>query len=245
MNIIVGALITTLSLSPMPVSKETADTASLIVFEQTEEEKHAEEMILAEKEKSENFFYILSSSQTKYSTSKNNENRNYNMLLASQAINETIIKPGEEFSYNNAILSKRTPEKDYINAPVIVNGKLEDGIGGGICQISSTLYNAALYSGMTITQRRNHSLKVGYLSAGMDATVSWGSIDLCFRNDLDISVKIKSQMENGLLKIEFLAAENPNLGNITLNTEKKGNTYFLYRYIDGNLDYTAKSIYKN
>ena len=267
MNTIIGILMVSLAITTPPSPVETNLNQSqehIVVFEQTSEEKIREDKLrekerqeakrikeeeikelkrLNEKEK-QSFDFDIASYTTKYSTAKSNEKRNYNMLLASDSINGTVLNPGDEFSYNNTILSKRSPERDYANAPIIVNGKMVDGIGGGICQISTTLYNAALYSGMTITQRRNHSLKVGYVPAGMDATASWGSIDFCFKNDLEVPVKIESVMENGVLKIRFLSTENPNIGNIKLSTEKKGDVYYLYRYVDKKIDYTARSIYR-
>lgn len=212
-----------------------------------EQEKEESEESLTESSSNEsNFDYDIASYITKYSTAASNEARNYNMLLASDSINGVILNPGEVFSYNDVILSKRTAERDYKNAPVIVNGKLEDGIGGGICQISSTLYNAALYSKMTIVKRRNHSLKVSYMPAGRDATVSWGSIDLVFRNDLEVPVKIESKMADGTLKIRFLSTENPNIGSIKINVFKdENNGYYLERLVDGVSDYSAYSKYKD
>lgn len=181
---------------------------------------------------------------TYYSQSASNENRNFNMLLASDSINGVILRPGEEFSYNNVILSKRTPERDYKAAGVISGGKLVNATGGGICQISTTLFNAALHSGMTITQRRNHSLKVGYVPAGMDATCSWGTIDFCFRNDLKVPVKIESVMKDGSIKVRFLSPGDPNIGNIELKVFNNNGTYTLNRYVDGVVDYTTTSRYR-
>lgn len=234
-------------------------TENLIIFEETKEERQAllekqkkieEEAQRIEVEKSKaalnalDFDYDIASYTTNYSQSSANANRNYNMLLASDSINGTVLNPGETFSYNDVILSHRTAQRDYVAAGVISNGKIVNGVGGGICQISSTLYNAALYSGMTITQRRNHSLKVGYLPAGRDATASWGSIDFCFRNDLDRPVKIESVMANGVIKIRFLSPGNPNIGEVKLVVTQNNGSYYLNRYINGVVNYTATSHYK-
>ena len=230
----------------------------LIVFEETEAEKQAElerqKQLEEEAQRIEegkaaaadsvDFDYDIASYTTKYGQSASNDSRNYNMLLASDSINGTVLNPGETFSYNDVILSHRTPQRDYVAAGVISGGKISEGIGGGICQISSTLYNAALYSGMTITKRRNHSLKVGYLPAGRDATVSWGSIDFCFRNDLDRPVKIESVMANGVIKIRFLSPGNPNIGDVKIAVTEDDGTYCLTRYINGVADYTTTSRYK-
>ncbi len=191
-----------------------------------------------------NYDHDIASYTTHYSQSSGVANRNHNMKLACDAINGVIIKPGEEFSYNDTLLGKRDPQNDYKPAGVISGGKMVNAIGGGICQVSTTLFDAALYSGMTITERRNHSLKVGYVPAGMDATCSWGSIDFKFRNDLEIPVKIDTYMENGTMKIRFLSPSDPNLGKIELKVTQNGGVYTLKRYVDGVVDYTTNSRYR-
>ncbi|HCT64091.1 MAG TPA: hypothetical protein DIC60_02255 [Lachnospiraceae bacterium] len=270
--------------TPSTTQATSQEPETLVVFEQTEEEKQAEleeqkrleeeakqaaakqaaEKLAAEKQAAEklaeekrlkeekakaaakavDYDHDIASYTTNYSQSASNANRNFNMLLASDSINGVIIKPGETFSYNDVILSHRTAKRDYLAAGVISDGKIVNAIGGGICQISSTLYNAAMYSGMTITKRQNHSLKVGYLPAGRDATASWGSIDFCFRNDLDRPVKIESVMKNGVIKIRFLSPGNPNIGTIKIDVTQNSGTYYLKRYVNGVVDYTATSRYK-
>lgn len=258
---------------PPPNQPVAQATENLVVFEETDEEKQAElekqkqleqealrleeeAKLLAEeaqriekenantKANEVDFDYDIASYTTNYSQSSSNANRNFNMLLASDSINGIILKPGESFSYNDVILSHRTAQRDYLPAGVISNGKIINATGGGICQISSTLYNAAMYSGMTITTRRNHSLKVGYLPVGRDATASWGSIDFCFRNDLDRPVKIESSMADGVIKIRFLSTGNPNIGDIRIVVTQSDGTYYLNRYVNGVVDYTATSRYK-
>lgn len=193
-----------------------------------------------------NFDYDIASYTTKYSGSDSN-NRNYNMHLASDSINGIILEPGESFSYNDVILKNSHNGRDYKEAGVYSDGKVTTGIGGGICQISSTLYQSALYSGMTITQRRNHSLKVGYMPAGRDATASWGSIDFKFRNDLKVPVKIESVMKNGTIKVRFLAPENPNIGDIKIDViHQADGAYVLKRTrADGTVDHVSTSRYGN
>lgn len=264
MNTIVNTLIATLiagsTAMPIPTQPSISPPSehNLIVFEQTEEEKATEQKKMEEekamqlkqqeeeaaKELVSTFTYELSSFSTKYSTSKSNANRNYNMKLASDAIDGVILYPGDTFSYNDTILSKRNPSDDYLAAPIISNGKMVNATGGGICQISSTLFNSALYSGMTITSRRNHSLMVGYVPAGRDATASWGSIDFCFRNDLDMPVMITSQIGDGTLEICFLSTEEINLPEIKLSSYYKNGYYYLDRYVGGEIDYSTKSKYK-
>lgn len=191
------------------------------------------------------FDHDIASYITKY-TGSDSLNRNYNMRLASDSIHGVILQPGETFSFNDTILAKSHNGKDYKSAPVYVNGKVSSGIGGGICQISSTLYQASLYSGMTITQRRNHSLRVGYMPAGRDATVSWGTIDLQFRNDLNIPVMIESVMKNNTIKVRFLSQKIPKIGEIKVVVSPKNSGYILSRIREnGVVDYTASSYYRN
>jgi len=126
--------------------------------------------ITLEKLGEEAFPQVLGSFSTTYNTS--NKNRVINLELASEKIDGTIILPGETFSYNK-IVGERTIAKGYKEAAVYSNGKVVDGIGGGICQISSTLYNAVIYANLEITSRSNHRFLTSYVTAGRDATVSY------------------------------------------------------------------------
>lgn len=116
-------------------------------------------------------------------------NRRHNVKLSAQACNDRILMPGETFSYNNTTGS-RTTAAGYLPAPAYVGGKTEDEIGGGICQTSSTLYNAVLYTRLKIVERHNHMYAVGYVPDGMDATVYFGLSDFQFQNDTPYPVKI-------------------------------------------------------
>jgi len=100
-----------------------------------------------------------------------------------------------------------TYENGYRMAPVILDGKLEDGMGGGVCQVSSTLYNALLYSELEIVERRNHSLKVGYAEYGFDATLVEGVIDLQFKNDTKYPVFIESYLEDRKIVVNIYGHE--------------------------------------
>ena len=106
--------------------------------------------------------------------------------------------PGEIFSYNK-IVGERTIAKGYKEAAVYAGGKVVDGIGGGICQLSSTLYNAVIYANLEITERSNHMFLTSYVTAGRDATVSWGTLDFCFKNTRSYPIKIQSSVKNGVV----------------------------------------------
>jgi vancomycin resistance protein YoaR len=116
-------------------------------------------------------------------------NRRHNVALACAAINGTVLMPGDVFSYND-VVGPRVPSAGYREAPVIVRGRLEPGTGGGICQVSSTLYNAALLADLQIVSRRNHGIPVAYVPAGRDATVADGAIDFKFKNRLERPIAI-------------------------------------------------------
>ena len=123
--------------------------------------------------------------------SPNVEGRNENIRLSAQYMNNYLLMPGEVFSYNK-VTRLKTVSNGYKNATVIVNGEIEDGLGGGVCQVSSTLYNSVLYSGLEIVQRRPHSIPSSYVNYGRDAVVSDNAIDFKFKNNYDFPVYLKT-----------------------------------------------------
>lgn len=120
--------------------------------------------------------------------------RRANVALAARVIDGVVVGPGEEFSFNR-VVGERTAEAGYVDARVIVDGKNQPGLAGGICQVSSTLYNAALLAGMEIIERYAHSRPVPYLPPGLDATVAYGSLDLRWVNPWDHPVTISARLE--------------------------------------------------
>lgn len=119
--------------------------------------------------------------------------RTHNLTLAARALSGTILKPGQVFSYNSHV-GPRLMSRGFRNAPVFVRGKLEPGVGGGVCQVSSTLYNAALLAGLKIVERSHHCQVVPYVSAGRDATVVYGLLDLRFENTNSAPIALISQV---------------------------------------------------
>ena len=138
---------------------------------------------------SEAFPNLLASFSTSYATS--NSNRSTNIALATAKIDGKVLMPGETFSYNQTV-GQRTAQSGFKEAGVYVNGGVSTGIGGGICQVSSTLYNAVLRANLEIVDRTNHQFQVGYVPIGTDATVSWGSPDFKFKNSRSYPVKISA-----------------------------------------------------
>lgn len=147
----------------------------------------------------------------KFSTNYNarDTDRTTNLRLAAEKINGTVLMPGETFSYNT-VVGERTIAAGYKEAAMYQNGEVVDGLGGGICQISTTLYNAVLYSNLEIVERRNHQFVPSYASAGRDATVVYGSIDFRFKNTRNYPVKILCTVSGGVAKCEIYGLkENP------------------------------------
>lgn len=147
---------------------------------------------------SEAFPDLLSSFRTSFTSS--NSNRSTNIRLCSEKINGTVLMPGETFSFNQ-VVGKRTPEAGFKPATAYSGGKVVQEYGGGICQVSSTLYNAVLYANLEITERTNHGYKPSYVDPGLDATVSWGDPDFKFTNNRDYPIRIVCDTSNKILNI--------------------------------------------
>lgn len=136
-----------------------------------------------------------------------NSNRTNNITLACKALNGTVIKPGEIFSYNQC-LGQRTPEKGYKKAGAYVNGETVQEYGGGICQVSTTLYNCVLYANLEVVARSAHAYPASYVKLGMDATVSWGNPDFKFKNNTDYPIRIEAKVEGGKCKIKLIGTSS-------------------------------------
>jgi vancomycin resistance protein YoaR len=122
---------------------------------------------------------IVSSYETIYG---GDPNRRHNVQLVAHLVDDHLIAPGEEFSFNKTT-GERTAAKGFLEAPVIVNGELQTGLGGGVCQVSTTVFNAAFEAGLSINERTNHALYISHYPLGRDATVDYPSLDLKFTND--------------------------------------------------------------
>ncbi len=146
----------------------------------------------------------LANYSSKYSTST--ANRAFNVSRAAASVNDTILMPGEVFSYNETI-GNPSLANGYKIASVYENGRQTEGVGGGVCQVSSTLYSAVLYANLEIVERRSHSLTVAYVPKGQDATVSYDIVDFKFRNNTDNPIKIEANAAGGLCRVRILGAK--------------------------------------
>ncbi len=155
--------------------------------------------------------------------SSSSADRAHNIQLACDKINGYVLAPGEEFSYND-VVGPRTVERGFRMANVYVGNTVQPGIGGGICQVSSTMFNAAVYADLDITSRRNHTLPVTYVPMGRDATVSYGSVDFKFKNNYSKPIEIRAECVGRKNVISIYGTnERPNR-KIEIETEKTGTT---------------------
>lgn len=149
----------------------------------------------------------LSNFSTYYAAS--NVNRTTNLRLAASKINGTVLMPGETFSYNQ-VVGERTIAAGYKEAPIYVEGRVEDGLGGGICQITTTLYNAVVYANLEIVERTNHQFVPSYIGAGKDATVVYGALDFKFKNNRNYPIKIICSVSGGVANFQILGLRTEN-----------------------------------
>lgn len=164
---------------------------------------------------------LLSEFSTKYAAS--NKNRTTNLILASKKINGTVLMPGETFSYNK-VVGARTIAAGYKEAPIYVSGRVEDGIGGGICQITTTLYNAVLYANLDIVERSNHQFVPSYAGPSRDATVVYGAIDFKFKNNRDYPIKITCSVSGGIANFKIWGLKSDNDYEVQITSRTTGKT---------------------
>ena len=164
---------------------------------------------------------LLSNFSTKYSA--RNRNRTTNLILAANKINGTVLMPGETFSYNKTV-GARTIAAGYKEAPIYVSGRVEDGLGGGICQITTTLYNAVLYANLEVTERSNHQFVPSYAGASRDATVVYGAIDFKFKNNREYPIKITCSVSNGIANFKIFGLKLENDYEVQITSRITGTT---------------------
>ena len=129
--------------------------------------------------------------------------------------------PGETFSFND-VVGERTIAAGYKNAAIFVNGQVEDGLAGGICQVSSTLYDAVVGANLQITERHNHSKLTSYLPGGKDATVVWGRYDFQFTNNRQYPIKIEMSVQNGVATAIIYGIKSSEEYEINIESQRVG-----------------------
>lgn len=161
---------------------------------------------------------------SKFSTSfsSSGSSRSTNISLAAQKLDGVVIMPGETFSYNQTV-GQRTKAAGFKEATAYSNGQVVQEVGGGICQVSSTLYNAVLYANLEIVERSNHGFKPSYVKPGLDATVSWGGPDFKFKNNRNYPVRIKTDTSGKVLRIYIYGLKTDNDYTVTLDAQYVSN----------------------
>lgn len=172
---------------------------------------------------------VLGACSTNFNSS--DWSRSENIRIATKAMNGTVLMPGEVFSFNK-IVGNTTADKGYKTGKIYANGGLQDGIGGGICQTSSTLYNAVLYANLGIVERRNHTYTVGYLPLGRDATIAYPVVDFKFKNNRTYPIKIKAWVSGGTVTFQILGIKQDGDYEVVLENSVLSYTPYETKYID-------------
>lgn len=172
---------------------------------------------------------LLATYTTRYDPT--NKNRSNNLTIAANKINGTILMPGETFSYNK-VVGARTIEAGYKEAGAYAGGKVVQDVGGGICQISSTIYNTALLANLEIVDRSNHQFLTSYVPVSRDATVSWGGLDFKFKNTRTYPIKIVASAKNGLAKVSFYGIKEETEYEVVIQSKTLSYIPYTVKYIE-------------
>ena len=192
------------------------------------------------KDREGDYPYELATYTSYYRSS--DETRTANLKAAVSKLNNIKIPDDAVFSFNQTV-GKRTITAGYETAKVINGGEFVDGLGGGVCQVSSTLFECVLRANVEIVYRTNHSLEIGYVPLGGDATVQWNSKDFKFKNTLGCDVRIKMTCEGGKLTCKLYGKKDVKPNNVKINIKKDGDQYILTRTVDGEQNYRTVSKY--
>ena len=209
------------------------DNAKTIISE--EKDEYEIPLIITQPSKTVNdigteaFPDLLGTCSTKYNTGLTG--RTTNLKLAAGKINGKVLLVGEEFSYNKTV-GERTIAAGYKMAATYSGGKVVDGLGGGICQISSTLYDAVVFADLDVTVRRNHQFVTSYLPGGKDATVVWGAQDFKFKNSRKYPIKITATVSGGVATIQVWGHYEETEYDISIETKKMATIAYTTQYIN-------------
>lgn len=185
--------------------------------------------------------YKMAEYVTYYDSSNSTRTTNINNSVAK--LNNLVIPADSVFSFNQ-VVGKRTVLAGYQEAKVVQGDEFVDGLGGGICQVSSTIFQAVLRSNLQIKVRACHSLEISYVPLGGDATVQWNSQDFQFKNNCGSDIRLKVTASSGRLTCTVYSKEKVNIGKVKINIDKNGDQYVLTRSVDGSVNYTTYSKYK-
>lgn len=165
--------------------------------------EHVQPRLRAEQLGNVTFDHVLGYFETNYARGQRNALRTYNLRLAASKLDGYVLLPGEEFDFNT-VVGPRDEAHGYKQAPVIAEGELVDGIGGGTCQIAGTLHGAAFFAGLEVLSRRPHTRPSSYIKMGLDAAVSYPTISLRLKNGFDFPVVLHETVKDGVVRAEIL-----------------------------------------
>ena len=173
--------------------------------------------------------------------------KSQNLKMACKYINGKndgyILQPGQVFSYN-AVVGERTRARGFTEAKVIAGGGYVDGMGGGVCQGATTIFNATLLGNFTVVERHQHDLRSSYVPLGRDAAISWGVQDYKFKNNYKTPIRIKMNYNaGGSINCTIYSLKKVSVPKIDLRVSQSGNTFTLRRYAGGKVNYTTSSTY--
>ena len=173
----------------------------------------------------------------------NNKDRTTNLKIASKKINGTIIRPGETFDFNK-VVGSRTSSKGYKKAHVFTGGNgVAMGLAGGICQVASTTFNAALLANVQIVERHQHSQRVSYVPLGRDAAISGNAQNFKWKNNTKYAIKVGMTVKGGKITCTFYTCQKAKPKKVNLNVTQKGKKFTLKRSVKGKVNYTCHSKY--
>lgn len=187
--------------------------------------------------------YFSNVYSTYYSYYVNNKDRTTNLKIASKKINGTIIQPGETFDFNK-VVGSRTSSKGYKKAHVFTGGDgVAMGLAGGICQVASTTFNAALLANVQIVERHQHSQRVSYVPLGRDAAISGNAQNFKWKNNTKYAIKVGMTVKGGKITCTFYTCQKAKPKKVNLNVTQKGKKFTLKRSVKGKVNYTCHSKY--
>lgn len=180
-------------------------------------------------------------SYTTYYDAKN-ETRTANITASIRKLNNLVIPAGRTFSFNQTV-GKRTVLAGYATAKVVQDGEFVDGLGGGVCQVSSTIFECILRANLTVVSRAPHSLEISYVPLGGDATVQWNTTDFQFKNTGGTDIRLQMTAKNGTLTCKVMGQKNVKPKDVKISIKKTGKQYVLTRTVGGKVNYTTYSTY--
>lgn len=187
--------------------------------------------------------YFSNVYSTYYSYYVNNKDRTTNLKIASKKINGTIIQPGETFDFNK-VVGSRTSSKGYKKAHVFTGDDgVAMGLAGGICQVASTTFNAALLANVQIVERHQHSQRVSYVPLGRDAAISGNVQNFKWKNNTKYAIKVGMTVKGGKITCTFYTCQKAKPKKVNLNVTQKGKKFTLKRSVKGKVNYTCHSKY--